>query len=389
MQELSPPEAIAPKPPVYCYYFSGLFSGGARNRSIENGLKRVYGENTRVLNSILSTDSKDIGNIRDSEQYYLQTAQQIIQQLENNSKVVLTAFSLGPSVLTRVMKKIEETNPQILKDKAKNLQVIMMAPAGFFKDINSAFSLVGRVSKVGLALADLPGPLSRLSSPWQEIESTSLIPITGLTIAQQATALRKAYGDKSQYEEGITEISDVEITKYVDHLDPKDRSELERLDNQLQDYIKAVDWDGFRKILKVRGRLLLKYVDKAYAGKYFPDGEKREEKVKLSMVESLRLKGAATLGLGRLFFDIFKGEPLKLLERLRKQGVPISFLIPEYDVLVKTKEIKEFFGLADEQIDSRMLLLSSFAHASWLFQADSLKKAVEEIEKNLAASHPV
>lgn len=90
------------------------------------------------------------------------------------------------------------------------------------------------------------------------------------------------------------------------------------------------------------------------------------------------LYAQALLGCGRLLVGILTGKTYKEIKSLHDSGVDISFLVPEYDTLVKMEEIVDLLG--KEDIEQKTILLKTTTHSSSSNTPSMLAQAIGKLK---------
>jgi len=194
------------------------------------------------------------------------------------------------------------------------------------------------------------------------IDSLLLIPPQGIKNEELYQKLRQFIPELSLFNKDFPIVYPPPNIDYQQQLDEKAKIKLKKLDERLLNLLlqpgsspKKIKW-----CLRRRGLILAKIHSDAFAGKYF-DQTGLKELPKISIKEALRLYSQALLGMPSLLKAVMNGETLKMVKELKEKGVPIQFLIPEYDIIVPPKAIKELLG---EEFLRYILLLSGYTHAT-------------------------
>ena len=375
----TPTQEIKPEPRQenYFLYIAGALGTRQGIQGINKALKKTFkSEQVSTINSVLNfTDKPD-------SQRFDRIAADIVDQIINGKRVNLIAHSFGAVELDEIVDTIQKKHAQKYSEVLKNLDLLLIGPAGFFESFSSGgWSFIKRFIEV--ARTQLPLPIEKLKSKLQGIESTSLIPLQNMDLYETVYCLKKAFPEATQYQEGFTSI---ELPKeaYFDYqqlLSDSEKTELTKVDKQIKIAAQQNNWILFRQLVRQRGDLLTKPMTNAYEGSNF-------ELVNNEKATVSQLITQAIPQILPLIKSTLSGKPLKRINELKDAGVKVKFLVPEYDVIVTVEEIKQFFNLPDEEITSKLAFLSGFTHASFAFQGEAISKAVQQFQDEMGKKEP-
>lgn len=365
-KEIDIPAEESSKPNKYIF-ISGMFGTDKGIAPIDLALKDYFGQdNVLSYNSSVSSDQPDLHSEK-------KIADSIETFLSNGERLTVIAHSLGATELYRCLRHIEESESDFLKQNVCNLNIVLLAPAGFFEGLSKSASFLKRVIEV--ARTQPTTAFKALPSQLQGIESTVLIPIQNMDDIEITDVLKSAFPKRSQYcaDDPRLYPSNNLTDRKIDYrrlLTEEERENLDAIDSKLVCASNIGDWIIFKGLLKQRGRLLSRVAKLTYEG--------CQSEKELKKINAFIPFAVAKLGIP-LLIDAVIGKPYKYLLRLIQQGVAVDFVIPEYDVVVKIDEIIEFYQKADIPL-SKLPIMRPHTHLSFAFQPEALIQALKVLQ---------
>ena len=376
------PELAESEKPSLHIYLPGIMGS-------DQGMKPIYDVVSKAVeehypgaqfegkNSYISPDTL---KLPDRDRHIL-LARKVIAALSEQRDVHLYGHSLGAIELSRVMELVKRYRPDLKNDHPdlQKIHIVLMSPAGFGNGLRQTVEMLGRLKNIVTAGVESSGHIYGL-------ETVAYLPIkakgadansaTFISPPEQAGMINRFHPRESQrgdfggadgvandipfvYQQPIAEVAE----KRFAHLSETEKQQLANIDQNIWQHAEAGDEAAVRADLVERGRLLSKYTQASYEGK--PLGEEAETtpaEEKAADKATWGLYAQALLGSGRLLVGMLTGKTYKEIKSLHDAGVDISFLVPEYDTLVKMEEIVDLLG--KEEIEKKTILLKSTTHSS-------------------------
>jgi hypothetical protein len=362
----------------FCLFISGATWNNQNTQGIRAALEHKFDPEGDEKN-VMVTDSLMFSEGMMKPKRFDIMANRLIEEFQADHELVVMAYSYGAPELSEVMKRIEKAHPEWLRpgsDFLKKINVVMVAPFGFIENIGKAPSLmIKRYADVLRAQAS-----GRLipANELVGIESTNFVPVAGMDQAAVLEALTQAYFQRSQYKEGETNVLLAEITDYskLPEFFIKGENQLPRIDRELCAAAEVAaqngDWRLFKAKLFERGLYLRDQMKQGYKGVFFPEYKSNEENPMDKVGKGL---GIAMLGLARMgktYIKSLVGAPYKDMQKLRNKGARVTFLVPEFDVILTRAEARKFLDLKDEEETPNIVGMRGFTHANFPHQAQVL-----------------
>lgn len=367
------------------------------------GMEAIYAEVEQAItehypgatfegkNSYISPDTL---KLPDKDRHIL-LARKIVEALKENRDIHLYGHSLGAVELARVMFLVRKLRPDLKPDHPdlQRLHLVLMSPAGFGKNVRQSVEMLSRMKNILMAGSELSGHIYGL-------ETLAYIPLKAQGVGkndatffspnEQAGLITRFYHQYSQRGEfggsssanevpGVvqTPIPEV-VAKRFARLSDDEKQKLYEIDDFIHIHAARGDREAVQADLVRRGKLLSKYAQETYNG--LP-AENTKEEVEEADQTTWQLYAQALLGSGRLLASILRGSTYSELKPLMDAGVDITFLVPEYDALVKMREIEEFLGDVDPE--ERTILLKTTTHSSSSLAPRMLAQALQRLKQKV------
>lgn len=370
-------------------------------KEVESSIKENYpGSVFEGKNSYISPDTL---KLPDRDRHIL-LARKVVQALKDGQDVHLYGHSLGAVEVATVLGLVKKMRPD-LRDNHPDLQklhLVLMSPAGFGKDFLQSIQMIGRLKNIVTAGAESSGHIYGLETIGYlplKAEGSTKDEAKFIPLDQQAQIMTDMLRDKSQRgqfgddaeagkSEGILQSQASEVLeKRFGRLTDAEKTQLREIDDALIFYGKRGNGPEFQGYLKRRGQLLSKYAQQTYDGLPLepkdesvaatPDTEQDTEVVDAETEKATwRLYAQAILGSLSLIGGIISGRTYREIKPLSDAGVDVSFLVPEFDVLIKMKEISDFLG--KDKVDKAQRLETS-THSNSSFTPRMLAEAFTRI----------
>lgn len=344
------------KSEVFCLFIPGGLATHEGVASIDQMLKQRYGkENVLVPNSVFSFE-------RPNPQRFTQMAKELSKAMKEGKSVDVYTHSGGGVELVRVIKEWQRIAPKFFEQETiDNLKIVLISPAGFFKGISGAADFLKRLGK--FAYFDF---ISK-KNVFRGLTSLLLVPPKDINSEELYGQLRKALPEISLYQTGLETINPPHGIDYQPYLTKEEATQLKALDEKINQLLETGSLKELKKYLGQRGKMLARVQLKAFAGEYF-DQTGYQELPKIGVAETAKLYGQALLGMPSLFKDVLLGKTLETVQFLSKKGVKTEFLVPEYDIILPFRNVREFFG--EKPLNAT--LLAGYTHAA--LALDPVKK---------------
>ncbi|MBW7944240.1 hypothetical protein H3C70_02480 [Patescibacteria group bacterium] len=369
----------------------------------DQGMKAIYDEVAQAVqehypgaqfearNSYISPDTL---KLPDRDRHIL-LARKVVQALSDRQDIHLYGHSLGAVELARVMFLVRKMRPDLKGDHPdlQKLHLVLMSPGGFGKNLRQLAQGVYRMKDILLAGSEKSGHIFGL-------ETVAYLPLKApgakkddavfLSAPEQAGLITRFFHDESQRGKAggspvANEIDGVYQTHNPDTLQARfarltdeEKQKLYEYDDLIWIAAQRGDQATVRQLFTKRGRILGKYVQETYSGLPIEETETPEQQEETEKA-TWRLYAQAMLGSARLITGLLTGSSYRELKPLYDAGVDVSFLVPEYDALVKMNEIVDFLG--EDEAKERALLLKTTTHSSSSVAPGMLAEAFKKIAR--------
>jgi hypothetical protein len=316
--------------PRFYMFFPGATATYKSVDQIKTELANNFGpQNTIVYNSILSSEAPKPNRFEEMGEL-------IQKKIKNKTPLTVIANCLGAVEFQTAIKTIEENTPGFFDnpDHIKNMKTVLISPSGFFKGKSGAMEYVRGLYYLARNEKNFP-IISNLHSGIRGLISinTFLPDIHRETLIK---GIRNAFSNYSQHKEDLPEVAFIPGRDYNIHLPKEIRIKMKKIDERLKKAITQTDNKAIKMLLSFRGMITRKELDKAYNGDYFSKQEAIPERKD-------RWTMGGFLKLGNVLKDMFQGKPMEKIKELKKNGMQVSFIVPEFDCLVPINEILKFF----------------------------------------------
>lgn len=317
-------------------------------RSIKGTLDNEFGaDNVSVYNSVLFGDNT-------SPDRFQKMGAELKSKIESGPTTIL-AHSFAAAETMEAFKEIEKEDPDFFKKKENldNIQMILISPAGFFKNWRQGIKYGLKYVKLGVQEAGMamsrtvPGKTSILHG----IVSTSVLPHEGLARDDLVQRVRKVSGELSQADGSVQEIDAIPDRDYRKHLPPEKAKALQSVDDV---FTEATEADTLtrrqrraaRKALKQRARLTSKVVVGSFENRYAD--QEGDPEVPHEVYDKDKV---ASRNRTRLMWDTFiKGRVLGKMTEWQNAGMKINFVIPEQDTMMSVDDARNFLQGNDDRL---------------------------------------
>ncbi len=359
------------------------------------GMKATYQEMKRVIleldpeatfigkNSFISLDAFNLPN----KKRHHTLAQQVLAALDQNRQVYLYGHSLGVAELARVVSFIDYS------ENLDRLHLILMSPVGFGKNLKQMAEMLKRLRSMVFVHSERLNPTFGLETlaylPLLKASGSNNKP-TFVSSSDMAALVTRNFYQHSQLGD-FGRSREAETIPAV-LFSPASPSLVERflgLSTQQQQRLKIIDTtigflDERKKPQEVqeafarRGTLLAKNVEATFNGLSL-SGTAIDQDEDTEPIEKTTwlLYAQAFLGSLQLLSEVVRGIPYKELASLQQAGVDISFLVPEFDTLVRLSEIVDFLG--DDAIEKKAVQLRTATHNSAGLRPEIIAEAVRHL----------
>jgi hypothetical protein len=308
-------------------------------RSVQGALSSEFGtENVTVFNSAL------FGEKISSDRFKQMGA--IIKSKIEKGPTAIIAHSFGAAETMAAFKEIEKEDPGFFKkqETLDNLNLVLISPAGFFRNWRNGLKYVSKYAKLGVQEAGMlrrtfPGKGSIL----QGIVSASSVPTEAVYRDDLIQGVRNVSQKLSQVEGQVRVVDAFPDRDYMPFTDAKTQGKLQALDARIAeaasaDTLTARQRRAARKALRQRGRLTRKVVNEAFKNahaKAFGDPVIQHHKYEKDR-DAKKAKR-------RLIIDTFvKGKVLEKMSAWQDAGMRINIVIPEHDTMMSVDEARNF-----------------------------------------------
>lgn len=316
---------------------------------------------------------------------FLLLARKVVRAIDNHQDVHLYGHSLGAAEVARTLFLVKKMRPDLKGDHPdlKHLHIVLMSPLGLTKNLNETATMLARTKNIVTAGSEKSGHIYGL-------ETVAYLPLKMpgasqdvaqfLPAPEQAGLVTRIFAEESQRGTygGSALANEVEsfylqpdpevLIKRFARLSDDEKKKLTDIDNSIFDLLKLGAIEEVRTLFTERGRLLSKYSQETYAG--LPIEEKTSSPEIAETEEppvekaTLGLYFQAMLASFRLMASVVSGNTYRQVKPLYDAGVDVSFLVPEYDALVKMSEIVDFLDDDETEVLKRTTLIKTATHSS-------------------------
>lgn len=345
----------------FCLFIPGALGSEKNIKKIKECLEEVYGSNYFCPPSVFSPDGQR-GDFA-PPQRFIEMAEILNTVLQERGEIHIIVHSAGATELVKVIEELNKINPSLLTNEEvwQKITLILISPAGLFEKISGSLTFLRNLIRLALTLTPFP-------SVYKGIESLVIFPPlffneeTDEEIKKQFFEnLRIALPEISLYQ-GFKELSQPRRKHEI--LPPKSQYDFEELDQEAKKRLKEIDQELYSlltntltppthqkrvyHLLKIRGQLLQKLIDKAYSG-WLTEEEK---------ISGLKFFAQSFLGFSRMsiLLAMFTGKAYEIAKRMQRLGVKIHGIIPEYDLIVPPQA---FEGLTESAV-----FLTGYGHST-------------------------
>lgn len=353
----------------------GFFFSGARGRwkgirATKQALEDVFGRGkAKVLNSALFAESP----ARDR----FESSGRDIQSSIEEGPTTVVAHSFGTAELCASIDEIKKNKPGFFqkKEHAENLHIKLISPAGIFKNRREGikylmkYGLLGP-QEAGMLKRTLPGKTSILEG----ITSVRTLPPENISHKRLVTDVRYASRKLSQYDRSENMIDAESQRNYFDVIDPHKKTHIQKVDAKLKEAMDhGSEWQ-IRKMLRKRGRITRRPLQKVYRGDYsdiYKDPQIDAVGYEKDKVAKRKVR--------KLFKEtFFKGKVLRDIQSLIAAGVDVEVIIPEQDILISKKDMQKLPGAS-------VSFVPLSTHISpWAVQPEVIKQIALSSQKEFA-----
>ncbi len=329
-------------------FISGATGTNDGLRAINSTLQNEFGrDKVTVYNSVLFGD-------KSSPNRFVEMGRSLKSKIENGKTTIL-AHSFGAAETIEAFKEIEKHDPNFFKNKENldNINLILVSPAGFFKNWRQGIRYGAKYAKLGVQEAGkffgktLPGK----SSVLQGIVSASVVPSHVLERGEMIDSVQAMAGKISHMRSDVLSVDANADRDYAQYMDFSEKQKLREIDARLAEYAYAdqLTWRqrmSARKALRQRGRLTRKVVKGALENKYADDYSD-------PIISNIRYgrSRSASQARRRLMLDTFlRGKVLEKMNSLQNAGLKINMVVPEYDTLMTVDNAKQFLQGRDDRL---------------------------------------
>lgn len=329
-----------------------------------------YGpKNIIVYNSILSPEAP-------SPNRYEEMGELIQNKIKKKTPITVVAHCLGAAEFQTAVKTVEENTKHFFDDPdhVKNINTVLISPSGFFKGWKGAAEYLRRV--YNLACNEMNFPIiSNQSSGVKGLISVNTFLPENISRSTMVKGIRNAFSNLSQFKENLPEVEFIPSKDYNPYLPREIRKKIQKIDEQLKKAFIQADNKAIKMLLSLRGIISGKELDKAYSGEYFNEQDSYQKTIQ-------KWSKGGLSKLGKVLSDMFQGKPMEKIKELKKKGMHVSFIVPEYDVLVPIKEVFKFFNnepvKGEKNLPIKQFPLETHATSITTVQSSSLVEAVKE-----------
>lgn len=348
---------------LHCLFISGAMDTNQGISGVKGGLEEAYGlGNVAAFNSILSTDTP-------SPKRFDQMAEFIEQHAKDGLDVIV--HSLGSVELIEAIKKVKKKDKAFFdkEENRKNLHIILSSPSGFNKGFLGPAKYLERTVRFNRQEGEW-GILSKSKAERRGIDALTAFPLEGIGTQELATSLRKALPRLSQYREEVARIPLAGGKGYTPNLSAEDQEIVKEYSGWFQAAIRDGKYDIIRRLTAEYGGRFRKQLNKVFAGEF--DDKREVQSIKNSFFGSvggrIRMLNVMINALGSMPMD-----------ELAKLDIPMTILVPEYDVFVKVNEAMAFLEGSSEKSPRHVKIAEGITHKFPGLQGKEFAKVVRNI----------
>lgn len=363
----------------FCLYIAGVSGTKRVGLPIQKALEGVYGPgNVEAIASLVSIDRQDRA-IK-----YKDLSKKLFEQMDAGKKLTIVAFSGGPIELVDIIKEMKRNRPD-MKQWAKNLEVVLMCPAGIMKGPRETVRFLGHLKDYAKEhLADFPE---------QGIQSLFMDPpdLSILNAEDLDSVLTIAMANRPQKDLNARSISFATTQflpdKNIIHFIDEERERLKRnggdfnkikqqIDGDLKKAIERRNPKVIRALLLKRYRLYSKPLQKAF-DTFVPETK--------NVFEAAKIYAQMLLGIAHFSHLGITGQVVNTVDELRKEGANINFIAPEFDPVfplsdgMNKKYAQRLVGKDD--LNTAVVGINLSAHADWVMNPIVLAEALRILEQ--------
>lgn len=325
----------------FCLFIGGTSQDRNKIKHIITALNEYYDDNVIGAGSVLSREFKKTPSIKEKHE---QLAQTCIEQLKADKTVTIIGYSFGSVEITAVVENIRKQLSNDFQSHANKIEVVMISPPGFSQEVTK-FKRINQAIHVSKRILDLGKSLTPISGEHYAVESLAYFPISGISSNDISEHLRNAYPQLTRGNMSTNKNLDFDVMvprhDLSELLDDETKIQIKELDSKILAAAETAklsgNWNEFKNLMKLRGQLVIKNI------RQLTKVDAIEKSLDLPETTGWMWGGA--LEVLRLFLDVLKTKPQKLMNELLSQGVICKVLVPEFESLLSVSDFSETYLL--------------------------------------------
>lgn len=351
----------------HCFFFAGLNGNQKSIAAIKISLSHLYGvKNITVIESLLSTDIPKRDRIKI-------IASLMRKQLSNNLDIIL--HSGGAIEFTEVFKQAIIEYPDI-NSAIQNMRLFLISPAGFSSNKKNKVLYCQRLLRLVYTMY--------FSSLYKGIDSLAIVKPAKNTITRNRiySYIRKCLNNISCEDQFTTMIQPTYNNKNA-LMSSTISNKVQQLDDTVSKFSISLDRNIISQWLKKRGLLLKNECKAGYAGKLSQKFSERTDRTPTWLLDGDRNLVFSILDFLKVLKHISLSGCGTLTKELAKNGASVYFLLPEYDVVYKLRDIYRIANYIGFRFPKKQIvIMQNITHAGFAIWPEILIQSIVAVSNN-------